>query len=219
MTLTPDERKALLGLLSLLLLGQGAAFLRDEHRARPDRELSAWLTQAQAARAESLRRASTRGSAGPGSLRARLPGPPADSASIHRSGGAPELGLSAMGTGLRGLASGLRAQQTGFETVEPDSPMGETDFSAPEPDPPGSVPVEPPAAIPAGVASTGRVAINRASARDLEALPGVGPALAKRMVEERERSGPYRSSRDLLRVKGIGPKKQALIQDRVDWSL
>jgi hypothetical protein len=54
MILTPDERRALLGLLSLLVLGQGVALLRDERKARPDRELSAWLTRAQAARAESL---------------------------------------------------------------------------------------------------------------------------------------------------------------------
>jgi competence protein ComEA len=82
-----------------------------------------------------------------------------------------------------------------------------------------SVPIESASSIPAGVAATGRIAINRASARDLEALPGIGPALAKRIVEERGKAGPFRSPSDLLRVKGIGPKKQAALQDRIDWAL
>jgi competence ComEA-like helix-hairpin-helix protein len=46
---------------------------------------------------------------------------------------------------------------------------------------------------------------NRAGAEALVALPGVGPVLARRIVEERERSGPFRGPDDLLRVRGIGP--------------
>jgi competence protein ComEA len=46
---------------------------------------------------------------------------------------------------------------------------------------------------------------NRAGSAAFEALPGVGPVLAQRIVEERERSGPFRSPEDLLRVRGIGP--------------
>ncbi len=48
--------------------------------------------------------------------------------------------------------------------------------------------------------------INRASAQELERLPGVGPAIAKRMVAWRAQFGPFRSLQDLTRVKGIGPK-------------
>jgi hypothetical protein len=45
--------------------------------------------------------------------------------------------------------------------------------------------------------------LNTASQADLEALPGIGPVLARRIVEGR----PYRSVDDLERVKGIGKKR------------
>lgn len=48
--------------------------------------------------------------------------------------------------------------------------------------------------------------LNTASAADLERLPGIGPRLARRIVEERERGGPFHSGRDLGRVRGIGPR-------------
>ncbi|MCS7252607.1 MAG: helix-hairpin-helix domain-containing protein [Armatimonadota bacterium] len=53
----------------------------------------------------------------------------------------------------------------------------------------------------------GRVAINTATVEQLESLPGVGPALAQRIVEYRRRNGPFKSVEELLNVKGIGEKK------------
>jgi competence protein ComEA len=47
---------------------------------------------------------------------------------------------------------------------------------------------------------------NRASAEELELLPSVGPSLARRIVAERERGGPFLRAEDLRRVKGIGAK-------------
>lgn len=52
-----------------------------------------------------------------------------------------------------------------------------------------------------------RIDIDRAPARELQRLPGVGPALARRIVEERERSGPFGDTAALRRVEGIGPSK------------
>jgi competence ComEA-like helix-hairpin-helix protein len=54
-----------------------------------------------------------------------------------------------------------------------------------------------------------RVDPNRASAAELEALPGVGPALAARIVAERQAGGAYRAASDLTRVRGIGPATAA----------
>ena len=48
--------------------------------------------------------------------------------------------------------------------------------------------------------------LNRASAQELEALPGIGPVLAARIVSRRERHGPFRSGEELLAVRGIGPR-------------
>ncbi|HRI43598.1 MAG TPA: helix-hairpin-helix domain-containing protein [Fimbriimonadaceae bacterium] len=53
----------------------------------------------------------------------------------------------------------------------------------------------------------GQISINGASAIQLEELPGVGPAIAARIVEYRQANGGFKSIDELERVKGIGPKK------------
>jgi competence ComEA-like helix-hairpin-helix protein len=60
-----------------------------------------------------------------------------------------------------------------------------------------------------------RVDLNRATAAELDALPGIGPVLARRIVEHRERFGPFRRVPDLLDVPGIGPKLYAKLEGRV----
>ncbi len=50
------------------------------------------------------------------------------------------------------------------------------------------------------------ISLNQANARQLETLPGVGPALAGRIVEWRERNGSFSTLEQLLEVSGIGPK-------------
>lgn len=57
--------------------------------------------------------------------------------------------------------------------------------------------------------------INRATALELEALPGIGPKLARQIVEDRTANGPFRSPEDLLRVKGIGQAKLEQIKDLI----
>ncbi len=54
--------------------------------------------------------------------------------------------------------------------------------------------------------SVARIDPNSATVAQLESLPGVGPALASRIVEARAQS-PFRNLADLDRVKGIGPAK------------
>lgn len=51
-----------------------------------------------------------------------------------------------------------------------------------------------------------RVDPSAADATELDRLPRVGPKLAARIVEDRERNGPFRSPEDLLRVPGVGPR-------------
>jgi len=54
--------------------------------------------------------------------------------------------------------------------------------------------------------------LNTAGVEDLEALPGIGPALARRLVRHRQSLGPFRQVEDLLAVPGIGPKTLARLK-------
>lgn len=56
-------------------------------------------------------------------------------------------------------------------------------------------------------AASGVVNINTAGVEELDELPGVGPATAQAIVEDREANGPFSSIEDLMRVSGIGEKK------------
>jgi competence protein ComEA len=55
-------------------------------------------------------------------------------------------------------------------------------------------------------APAGPINVNTASAAELEALPGVGPALAGRIVAYRQANGPFGAVEDLLEVSGIGER-------------
>ena len=54
--------------------------------------------------------------------------------------------------------------------------------------------------------SPARLNLNTATAAQLEILPRIGPALAKRIIEDRDANGPFASLEDLARVRGIGPR-------------
>ncbi len=71
----------------------------------------------------------------------------------------------------------------------------------------GEVVELPPIAGPAGTSMTRPLDVNRATAAELDELPGVGPATAAAIVEHRDRNGPFASIEDLLDVRGIGPAK------------
>jgi competence protein ComEA len=67
---------------------------------------------------------------------------------------------------------------------------------------------------PAGLAAT-QISLNRATQAELEALPGVGPALASRMIDWRTANGGFKKKEDLLNVSGIGDKLFAGIKNQV----
>ena len=62
---------------------------------------------------------------------------------------------------------------------------------------------------------SGPVDINHADAQELTALTGVGPAVAQRIVDERERGGMFHYPEDLLAVRGIGAKKLEKLRHQI----
>ena len=79
-------------------------------------------------------------------------------------------------------------------------------------------------ALPSPVSGAGgedkavKVNLNTAGTAELEALPGIGPSYAKRIVEYREKNGPFKRVEDLLNVQGIGDKTLERIRDKVTVS-
>jgi competence protein ComEA len=99
----------------------------------------------------------------------------------------PELAALAIGS-----ASGIDKEQapTAVSTDSPDSPAD----AGPEKKPP------------VGVLPDGRIVLNDATVEELCKLPTIGPSRAAKIIELRTRLGGFRSLRQLLRVKGIGPR-------------
>ncbi|MEW6622620.1 MAG: helix-hairpin-helix domain-containing protein [Bacillota bacterium] len=64
-------------------------------------------------------------------------------------------------------------------------------------------------------ASQGKVNINMASQQELETLPGIGPALAQRIISYREQKGSFKTIEEIQDVSGIGIKKFEAIQDLI----
>lgn len=64
-----------------------------------------------------------------------------------------------------------------------------------------------------GTGAEGKININTADARALEGLPGVGPALAERIVRYREQNGPFSMVEELTNVSGIGEKTLEGLRD------
>jgi competence protein ComEA len=60
-----------------------------------------------------------------------------------------------------------------------------------------------------------RVNINTATAHELEALPGIGPALAQRIIDYRATSGPFQAPEDIVKVRGIGEQTFEQLRDYI----
>jgi competence protein ComEA len=60
-----------------------------------------------------------------------------------------------------------------------------------------------------------KVNINTAGVDELVALPGIGKAYAERIVEYRQKNGPFKRVEDILNVRGIGEKTFERIKDRL----
>ena len=151
-------------------------------------------------------------------------GAPAGRIVVHVVGAVVSPGVVVLADGARvadaiaaagGAASDADTEQLNLARVLGDGeqvrvPHAGEQLVAPDPGP------SPPGASGGGAAAGssggstpggGVVNINTAGASELEALPGIGPALAARIVEYRDGHGPFASVDDLTDVPGIGPAK------------
>jgi competence protein ComEA len=117
----------------------------------------------------------------------------------------------------------LLALGAGHDLWRASRPLpGDTSGGAPTAEPPAPRSVPGDTVASAGGASqgaelreSGKLDLNRATARELDALPGIGPVLAARIIAHRERHGPFGSPEELLAVRGIGPRLLARLGRRV----
>ncbi len=63
--------------------------------------------------------------------------------------------------------------------------------------------------------TTEKVNLNSATAEQLQSLPGIGPAIAKSIIDHRTKAGKFNRIEEIMNVKGIGEKKFQKIKDRL----
>lgn len=72
-------------------------------------------------------------------------------------------------------------------------------------------------ATPSLAADPEKTNINTANTEQLAELPGIGEAKAAAIIKDRESNGPFESTEDLTRVKGIGETIASRIEDHISF--
>lgn len=130
--------------------------------------------------------------------------------------GAAEVPPAARATAREALAGQLAAVDSAIATRGRRGPRSARPAaSAP---PPIAHPAGPPAVRPTDRPSTARIDLDTAPESVLVTLPGIGPALARRIALDRERHGAFGSLTALTRVAGIGEKSAARLAPHVTFS-
>ena len=108
----------------------------------------------------------------------------------------------------------------GLKTLEKLRPWVFVDVAAPvQAAEPENMAVRPAVASPArtnkAAALLDPINVNTAGVSELQKLPGIGPKLAQRIIDERTLRGRFKSAEDLRRVSGIGPKRLETVRPHV----
>ena len=62
---------------------------------------------------------------------------------------------------------------------------------------------------------SGLINLNWATQAELESLPGIGPEMAKRILDYRDQNGPFESIEAIQQISGIGPATYARLQNLI----
>jgi competence protein ComEA len=119
----------------------------------------------------------------------------------------PRSEVAALGAIVAALAIVALAEQ-GLPQREPGAAIGDAQAARAQTKPRAAPAPEALAALRDGRT----IDLNCADSATLELLPGVGPALAQRIVEHRARVGPFGSVDALDAVRGVGPKTLATVR-------
>ena len=103
------------------------------------------------------------------------------------------------------------------DAAQPAGPSAPPGTQAAASTPPAPTPASPTDESPRPLAR--RVNINSATSAELELLPGIGPAMAARIIEHRRTKGPFRRPADLDSVRGIGEKTLDRLLPLIDFGL
>lgn len=192
-----DRRTILLGLAAILLLAAGVTFIRGRGgAARPPVPLAASSVAADGI-----------GGVAPA---------PAEPLVVYVTGAVRKPGVYELADGQRVIdaidkAGGVTAKADAVTVNLAALLIDGQQILIPEAYAPGAgaAPTGP------GPAMGGPVHLNSADVTALDALPGVGPATAQRIVDWRTQNGGFRSVEDLEQVPGIGPAKLDALRDLV----
>jgi len=190
---TPSEQKALAFVAIIILLGGAVRVLRAGSSSTPT-ELEQQALARQASAADSANRGAKQGKSAKRGRRTKpsrdtVPNVVGGVASVPPSYARPDRPFDHTPYGSVSIRPGFPGP----------TPRIDTDAS-------GSPPVAPPPVISRGkLPPTKPVDLDGASAQEIETLPRIGPALARRIVANRDSLGAFGSLAGLRRVKGMGP--------------
>ena len=195
---TPSEQKALTFVAMVVLLGGAVRVVRAGSSPTP----STLEQQALARQATAVESAAASPRSRPRGGRA----PRARRTSADSSRGGTAAGA--------GAAAAAPAEARGIGGYPPPGPRIDVDYR-PDPRRSGSEVIGGGKLPDAG---RGPVDLDRASEREIDVLPRVGPALARRLVANRDSLGPFGSLEALGRVKGFGPATRKRLSPLVTFS-
>lgn len=188
----PRRRTLLIGLAVALLLAAAVAAVRGRGDGQPPASVE---------------------TAGAGAVAPA----PEDPVIVHVTGAVREPGVYALPRGARVVdaierAGGITRQGNAVALNLASLLADGEQVLVPELAPIGAVPE---AGAGYATGTTGLVHLNGASVEDLDALPGIGPATAERIIAWRDEHGGFSSVEQLVEVPGIGPAKLDQLRDLV----